>query len=142
MDTAVLLYTMNCNIDCAHCSVDSHRHRPERMTLDQARALVRGLCDVPDIKFIDITGGEPLLYPKEIKELAKLAKEQGKQVRVVSNGFWAASVERAEKVIREMRDAGVESIGISIDEWHLKHLRPAMIHNYIAGCRRGGMQPF
>jgi hypothetical protein len=112
------------------------------MSLDQARALVRGLCDVANIEFIDITGGEPLLYPAEIKELAKLANERGKRVRVVSNGFWAASVERAEKVVHEMRYAGVQSIGISIDEWHLEHLRPELINNYVDGCRRAGMQPF
>jgi MoaA/NifB/PqqE/SkfB family radical SAM enzyme len=72
-NAAVLLYTMRCNINCAHCSVDSHPQRDEKMDLQTAIGLVAGLADQPGIDFIDISGGEPMLFRRELLTLAKAA---------------------------------------------------------------------
>jgi hypothetical protein len=140
-NAAVLLYTMRCNINCAHCSVDSHPQRDEKMDLQTAIGLVAGLADQPGIDFIDISGGEPMLFRRELLTLAKAAKEAGKTLRIVSNGFWAKSAQSATAILAELQGAGVSSVGLSIDVWHLNHLNSGLVQHYLDGCRAVGMQP-
>ena len=140
-NAAVLLYTMRCNINCAHCSVDSHPRRDEKMDLQTAVGLVSGLADQPGIDFIDISGGEPMLFRRELLTLARAARKAGKSLRIVSNGFWARSAQRAAAILAELRDDGVSSVGLSIDVWHLDHLDPGLVRHYLDGCRATGMQP-
>jgi|GEM_PF-5615674 len=142
MNSAVLLYTMRCNISCEHCSVSSHPKRTEKMPLERAVELAKGLCRLPGLEFIDISGGEPMLYKREILEIARAVKEEGKSVRIVTNGFWARTPEKAVEHLCEMRDAGVSSVGVSIDTWHLKFLDPQLVNNYVEGCRAAGLVPF
>jgi pyruvate-formate lyase-activating enzyme len=140
-DAAVLLLTMKCNIACAHCSVNSHPGRTEHMPLPRALELVDELCAAPWLQYIDVTGGEPLLRLPELLEIARRARSHGKSVRVVSNGFWARNTDRAAAIVRQLVDAGVTSIGLSIDEWHLDYLDAAVVANYIAAARQMGMIP-
>jgi hypothetical protein len=140
-NAAVLLYTMRCNIDCAHCSVDSHPRRNEKMELKAAVKLVAGLAGQPEIDFIDISGGEPMLFRKELLSLARVAKAAAKSLRIVTNGFWAKSAERATAILAELQSAGVSSVGLSIDVWHLDYLTPSLVRHYLDGCRAVGMQP-
>lgn len=141
MNAVVLIYTMRCNIRCEHCLVDSHPGRSEKMDVDRALDLIRGVAALPEVSFIDITGGEPMMYAKEIAALARAARDAGKQMRIVSNGYWSKSVADAEATLREMMDAGVASIGLSIDEWHLPFIISARVHHYVAACRRIGWLP-
>lgn len=141
MESAVLLTTMRCNIRCAHCSVDSHPHRAERLDRARALALVDGLSQVPGLRYIDLTGGEPMLHADDVLAIASAARTRGKAVRLVSNGFWARTVERAREVLVALKDAGVTSVGLSIDEWHLPFIPPEVIHNYLAACRDVGLVP-
>jgi hypothetical protein len=141
MAAAVLLFTMRCNIACAHCSVDSHPHRAGRMALDTALGMVRAFSRIPDIEFIDVSGGEPLLYRREIEALGREARRCGKSLRIVTNGFWARSREGAADVLSELHAAGIDAVAVSIDEWHLPFIQPQVIQNYVAACREVGIIP-
>lgn len=140
-DAAVLLLTMRCNIRCDHCSVDSHPERTEELPLQRALDLVDELCAAPWLTFIDVTGGETLLRRRDLLDIARRVKSHGKSVRVVSNGYWARSERKAVEVLRELIDAGVSSVGLSIDEWHLDHLPSDCVHHYIAAARTVGLIP-
>jgi len=142
MTAAVLLYTMRCNIECGHCSVDSHPRRREKMTLEQAIELVEGLARSGEIEFVDVSGGEPMLFRKELVQVARAAFRCGTSLRIVSNGFWATTRERASAVLTELVAAGVSSVGLSIDVWHRRYLPPDRVRHYVEACRLVGLQPF
>ncbi len=141
MTTSVLLYTMRCNIACAHCSVNSGPKRQGAMNLDEALALVDGLAAQPHIRFIDISGGEPMLHPKEIEAVIRRVKSHGKGVRLTSNGFWASTPKRAEAVLRRLKEAGLDSIGLSLDKWHLEFLPANLARCFVDACRIVGFPP-
>lgn len=141
MSAAVLLYTMRCNIECAHCSVDSHPRRREKMQLDDALRYIRELAEVEGLEFVDISGGEPMLFRRELGELARAAAEAGLILRITSNGYWATSPDRASLVLASFVADGAGSVALSIDDWHLDHLDPRRVEHYVAGCRRVGLQP-
>lgn len=140
MTTAVLLTTLQCNITCAHCSVDSHPKRHERMPLPAALAYLRGLAATPGIDYIDLSGGEPLIHIADVKALAQEAQRLGVGMRLTSNGFWARSVPKAVRMLSGLQAAGVAAVGLSVDEWHLPFVPASVVANYIAACREVGMQ--
>lgn len=141
MSAAVLLTTMRCNISCAHCSVDAHPHRDERMPLEEGLAYVRGLARSGRVRNIDLSGGEPLIHMDDVKQIAREARRLGLGLRITSNGFWAGSPSKAERVLGELVDAGVSSVGLSIDVWHMPFVSPSVIGNYVAACRTLDLQP-
>jgi len=142
MTVAVLLYTMRCNIACAHCSVYSGPKRTEKMTLDQAYELVNALSALPDIEFIDISGGEVTLYMDEVLQVAAYIRERGKLVRITTNGFWARTPNSSVSSLRQMKDAGINEVGLSVDRWHLESLPAEIAFNYVTACRELRMQPY
>jgi hypothetical protein len=140
MTTAVLLTTMRCNIRCAHCSVDSHPGRDERMPVAAALGYLRRLAAEPEIDFVDLSGGEPLIHLDDVKTLAREAHRLGLRMRITSNGSWARSVAKARRILCELHEAGIASVGLSIDEWHLPYVPETFVANYLAACRELGMQ--
>jgi hypothetical protein len=141
MNVAVLLYTIRCNIACAHCSVNAGPGRKKKMSLSRAYELVDGLTTLSNIEFIDISGGEVTLFLNEILQLAGYIRDHGKKVRITTNGFWARSPKRAVSHLQQMKDAGVDDVGLSIDSWHFDHLPPDIATNYVVACRELGIQP-
>lgn len=141
MSTAVLLYTMRCNIACAHCSVLSSPDRRGAMALDQALALVDGLAAAPGVRYIDISGGEPMLHPDEVIAVIRRIKGHGKEVRLTTNGFWAATQRRAEAMLRRLKEAGLDAVGLSLDKWHLDFLPAGLARNFVDACRTVGFPP-
>ena len=141
MTTAVLLYTMRCNIACAHCSVASGPDRIGRMERDDALALVDSLGRMRQVRYIDISGGEPLLHPDEICEIIQRIKGHGKQVRVTTNGYWASAPGRAETMLRRLKAAGLDGVGLSLDKWHLDFLPAKIARHFVDACRVVGFPP-
>lgn len=141
MTTAVLLYTMRCNIACAHCSVNSGPDRRGNMDLEQACAYVDRLAEMPEIRFIDLSGGEPMLHPKDVLALVSHIKRRGKSVRLTTNGFWAATRRRAEDTLRDLKSAGLDAVGLSLDRWHLEYLPAGLARHFVDAARTVGFPP-
>src|SRR5258708_18904961 len=73
----------------------------------------------PSRPIISLFGGEPLLYP-EILPLVREIKSRGLTCTVITNGG------RLERYARELVEAGIHSIAVSID-------RPPQAHDPIRG---------
>lgn len=111
-----LMYTRACPLTCAHCITESSPHVKERMRLEHARAylpVVAGfgaqLC---------FTGGEPILYYKEIAELIREAKTFGLHVTLVTGAGWARRESTMLSRIAVLADAGLDGMCISSDDYH------------------------
>jgi hypothetical protein len=141
MTTAVPLYTMRCKIACAHCSVNFGPGRRGAMAPDVARAGVDALATMPDVRYIDLSGGEPLLHPDEIMDLIGRIKAQVKSARLTTNGFWAASPQRGAKMLRRLKAAGLDAVGLSLDKWHLDFPPAGVARHFSDAARATGFAP-
>jgi MoaA/NifB/PqqE/SkfB family radical SAM enzyme len=63
-------------------------------------------------------GGEPFLYYPLMIEGIKMARERGFKTGVVTNSYWATSVEDAELWLKPLVDLDVFDISISDDAFH------------------------
>ncbi len=79
--------TYKCNAFCEFCHFSNHeifRHT-KNASLEDFKSNVSQLADL-GVKFIDLTGGEPLLN-KDIAEMVKFARGLNMQTSITSNGL-------------------------------------------------------
>lgn len=112
-----LLLTYQCTMECDHCFVWSSPRQHSTMTLEQVREILRQAQAVDSIKTIYFEGGEPFLYYPLLVQGVKCAARRGFEVGIVSNAYWATSVQDAEEWLRPF--AGfVSDLSISCDHYH------------------------
>jgi len=127
-------YTDRCNVECAHCCVSSGPRRRTKMDPAFAAEIIgqAAALGIPAIKF---TGGEALLYPQEILELTDLAHRKGMNVGVVTNGYWAPTVEKGVRFLTPFLEAGLCEVDISVDQWHWDFLKAEQVGRAIQAAR-------
>jgi hypothetical protein len=115
-DVVGLMYTRTCPLTCKHCITQSSPSAKGRMRLDQARAYLPAIQEFsPTVCF---TGGEPLLYYKDILRLTQDAKALGLDVTVVTGAGWVREEKAARLRMQELARSGVSTICISWDRYH------------------------
>ncbi|MBZ0278037.1 MAG: radical SAM protein [Anaerolineae bacterium] len=112
-----LLLTYQCTLECDHCFVWSSPWQTGTMTLQQVRQILRQGQDLGTVKEIYFEGGEPFLcYPILVKGVEEAA-EAGFRVGLVSNSFWATSVEDAIEWLKPFTGKLVD-LSVSSDSYH------------------------
>ncbi|MBE1300739.1 MAG: GTP 3',8-cyclase MoaA [Alteromonadaceae bacterium] len=122
-----------CNFKCNYCLPDGYQCDSERefLTLPEMQALTKAFAGLGTSK-IRITGGEPSLR-KDLADVIAMAKNtQGiEQVALTTNGF------RLEKDIEKWRDAGLDSLNVSIDSLDSKAFATITGHEKLQSILRG-----
>ncbi len=111
-----LMYTRACPLTCAHCITESSPQVKERMRLSQARAYLPMIAGFG--AQLCFTGGEPVLYYKEIAEVIREAKTLGLRVTLVTGAGWARTEAIMRSRVRVLADAGLDGLCISWDQYH------------------------
>lgn len=101
--------TRNCNLSCVHCRASATRgpHSGELDT-DSALLLLDQIASVGS-PIVILTGGEPLLR-SDIFEVARYGTQKGLRMVMAPNGTLITKA-----MARQMADAGIQRISISID---------------------------
>ncbi len=107
-----------CNYFCDHCSVRAGPHRNNPFPLEAIKKLLDEGKKI-GFKVVVFTGGEPTLDMDKLLAALRYAKNLGYITRVVTNGFWATTFEKAMDVLSKMKDAGLDEINTSFDDYHL-----------------------
>lgn len=106
--TAVWELTLKCNAKCLHCGSAAGCDRPNNLSFDQARSVVRQLNDI-GCSVLTLIGGEYFLYP-HWKELLTELSNTNIKVAIITNGL-ALTDDKLDYI----KQAHVRGIGISID---------------------------
>ena len=134
-------YSTRCNIKCEHCVAADGSGEHVKMDLTQAKDIISELAS-GQIQGISFTAGEPLIYVDDICELLKICREYGMYTRVVTNSFWAQTVERADSCIEQLKDSGLSQLRLSYSRWHQKNVARENIVNAAQSCMKNGMDYF
>ncbi len=100
-------FTYHCNISCRHCYNGSGPHaKAQRIDLDAMRAVIEQMPDA-GIPWLNITGGEPFLYPDELVALVIAGRAANlAAISIYTNGFWAETTDKAERMLTRLGAAG------------------------------------
>ena len=111
------LLTYSCNYECDHCFVWGGPSQKGVMTLSQVRDIYRQAQELGTVEWIYLEGGEPFLYYPIMVRAAQEAQALGFRVGVLSNVYWASSVEDAVEWLRPLAGV-VQDFTVSTDLFH------------------------
>jgi MoaA/NifB/PqqE/SkfB family radical SAM enzyme len=120
-----------CNFECKHCSVGSSPKTIMPMPREILEKAFAGLAQVPTARIVVFTGGEPTLRMEMLEEGIRMAKGRGLLARIVTNGWWASSPEKATEVVSRLRAAGLDEINTSYDDFHAPFMKFSRIVNLV-----------
>jgi MoaA/NifB/PqqE/SkfB family radical SAM enzyme len=113
-----LILTYKCNFECDHCFVYSHPHARGVMRISDVREILNEAERLGNIKWIYFEGGEPFLYYQTMLWGLREAKKRGFKTGIVTNSYWATSVEDAREWLRPVSEIGIDDLSISDDSFH------------------------
>jgi radical SAM protein with 4Fe4S-binding SPASM domain len=113
---AVWELTLACDLSCRHCGSRAGRSRPDELSVDEALALVPQLAEL-GVREVTLIGGEAYLYPG-FAQVARAVREHGMSCAMVTGG---RGLQRERALAA--RDAGVESVSVSLDGDEATHDR-------------------
>ena len=113
--------TDRCNLRCRYCmpeqGIDEKKEHSDMLTLEEIYKLVES-CASLGIKKVRITGGEPLTRKGLSTLVADISKiESIKDIAMTTNGILL------KKYARELKDAGLSRVNISLDTMEEKKYR-------------------
>ena len=123
MDLKRLEFTLTrkCNSKCIHCQADASPLRKGVMQVKDAYNYLAEANAVSDLKSFMIFGGEPMLYPKRaIAIFNKASQFRIPKIDMITNGAWGKNKATAEKLAMKLKTAGLNTINISVDAFHLQ----------------------
>jgi hypothetical protein len=113
-----LLLTNICNYECDHCFVWGSPFASGTFTLADIRGVYDEAEKIGTIESIYFEGGEPFLYYPVMLAAARMAKERGFKVGIVTNGYFGTCVEDAIQWLLPVKGIGVDELSVSNDEFH------------------------
>jgi organic radical activating enzyme len=112
-----LLLTYQCTFECDHCFAWGSPWQNGTMTLDQIRLILSRAQEMDSLKWIFFEGGEPFLYYPVLVKGVQMAAKAGFQVGIVSNAYWATSLEDALEWLKPLAPY-IQDLSVSSDLFH------------------------
>ena len=132
-----------CTAACRHCL---YACSPERTDGYITRATAESVCELlraGGCRTVHIGGGEPFLDFEGLLALVEVVTESGIRVEYIeTNAYWATDHDRAEERLRDLGNAGANTLCISIDPFHAEYV-PVGLPLALAGiCKSAGFRYF
>ncbi|UCD45240.1 MAG: radical SAM protein [Candidatus Bathyarchaeota archaeon] len=135
-----LILTERCNIECAHCWLESGPQRRSSMDPEDARGYIDQALEIPTLDWVSFTGGEPFLMPETLASLVSYASGSGLRTECVTNCFWAETEAKAGEKLGTLVDAGLDVINISSDDFHQRHIPFERVKNAYEAAKKLGLK--
>ena len=133
------LLTYACTNECDHCFLHCSPRARGTFTLEQLRATFAEIKRMNSIQDVYFEGGEPFLYYPLLLEGLRLASKLGLRAGVVTNGYWATTVEDAELWLRPIQEIGIADLSVSDDAFHLSTEAGSPAKQAVAAAAKLGM---
>ncbi len=111
--------TFQCNAACTDCGTFSSPHEKASISLE---SIIAAIDEAKELGFFNVvfTGGEATLRWDDLIAGIAHATSLDFPTRVVTNGFWAWTVEKAAAKIDILMAAGLKEINFSTGDEHVK----------------------
>ena len=133
------LLTYKCLSECDHCFVYGGPHAEGTFTLAEVREALDEAQRLGTITRVFFEGGEPFVYYSLLVEAVRDARARGFEVGIVSNAFFATSIEDARVALEPLVAAGLTDITLSEDELHFGEVRESPARRALAAAAALGL---
>ncbi len=111
------MLSYRCNAECSDCGTFSNPRIREKLESQDVLAAIQQAAAL-GFKNVVFTGGEATLHEKLLCNGLREARARGLSTRLVTNGVWANSMERARRKLRTWTDSGLDEINLSTGDQH------------------------
>ena len=118
----VINLTQKCNAKCVHCCFECLPNSSNYLTDDEIEKIVSYAESHDDVKVVSLTGGEALLRKNKVLEIIQRLSLVGKETTLISNAFWATTEAVTERILSELKLAGLNYLTISYDDYHAEYI--------------------
>ncbi|MFA4964821.1 MAG: radical SAM protein [Thermoleophilia bacterium] len=132
------LVTYRCTYACEHCFVWGSPSAEATMTLTQLRSVIDQAA-AGGVTGVYFEGGEPTLAYPIVLAAARQARRRGLSVGMVSNCFWATSVEDAEVWLAPFVDLGISDLSLSSYAYSVEDVDATRLRNAVLAARKLGL---
>jgi hypothetical protein len=113
-----ILLTYQCTSEYDHCFLHCSPWGEGTFTMSQLRELLHEIKRIKTVETVYFEGGEPFLFYAVLLAGLRMVRDAGLQSGVVTNGYWATSLEDAEQWLRPLLDLGIADFSVSDDGFH------------------------
>jgi len=113
-----LLQTYKCNFECDHCFLYCKPETEGVMKISGVRQILSEAKQAGSIRGICFEGGEPFLYYPTMLWGLRAARDFGFRRSIVTNAYWATSVEDAKEWLNPISEIGIHDLAVSDDAYH------------------------
>jgi organic radical activating enzyme len=111
--------TNRCTAACQNCCFQCNPQNKSRLTLQEMKYYIdQSIKAYNTIKLLIITGGECFTLGRDLTQIIKHASSNGLFTRVITNGYWAKSIEKAYSKLKKLVEAGLDEINFSTGDEH------------------------
>jgi MoaA/NifB/PqqE/SkfB family radical SAM enzyme len=135
----VFVLHKKCNASCSMCCFESNPKSIEHLDINRVREYIIESEKIPGITDVSFTGGEPFLEYRKLLDLCRLAKDCGKRVRTITNGYWATTYNKALSRLKELKESGVIKLTVSHDNYHKEYIKTECVNNILKACNEIGL---
>ncbi len=111
-----ILLTYQCIYECEHCFVWGSPRQSGTLSLEQVKQALNQAKEA-GVESIYFEGGEPFLYYAVLAKGVKMAADMGFSVGIVSNAYWAVTVEDALENLQPFAGR-INDLTVSSDLYH------------------------
>jgi MoaA/NifB/PqqE/SkfB family radical SAM enzyme len=137
-----LLLTTQCNDWCKVCDYEPVSNLSTFMTETEAINYIEQVSPVIDSfpgPRLEILGGEPFVHLDTLLNVVRYAAHVGFHPEVSTNGFWATNPHATRLVVTRLREAGVRTLVIVTDTYHLRFVSIGNLKNLVDAVRDDGL---
>jgi hypothetical protein len=132
-----LILSYRCQAACAHCLYNCGPGWRDWMSLEDVRTALTHARSVWGQGFqVHLTGGEPFMNFPLLLSASRIAVELGIPVYVETNAAWCRDVARAEERFKQLRQAGMAAVLVSVSPFHQETIPLQRTLDGIAAARQ------
>lgn len=133
-----ILLTYQCTFECDHCFVWGSPKQSGVFTLEKLGAVFKQAQETGKVSSIYFEGGEPFLYYPLLVWGVQQAAALGFEVGIVSNAYWATTIEDALEWLRPLAGR-VADLTVSSDLFHYDVKLSAQVQNATRAAQKLGI---
>lgn len=115
---AAIMTTFHCTAACKECCFECSPKLKQKLSLQEVKSFVDQISNVDSISYIVWSGGESFSIGKKLDDMLAYAKSKGFSSRIVTNGFWARSVDKALERLKPLVANGLQELNFSTGDDH------------------------
>ena len=134
-----LVLGYRCSSKCRHCLYGCGPHRTDGglQTKEQADNILNTMKNYAPLAPWHIGGGEPFLNTENLKYIIKGMKSRNLILEYVeTNAHWAKDKENTTLTLKELKDAGLNCVLVSVSPFHAEFIKPSYTYNLIESAQK------